>query len=149
MLRKIPVRETTADPKFAEHCSKLVCSVCSVCGGTKLKAVDIVNNKARCLNSKCDGAMGGLPGQAGIVALAPSMEAIWGAQTATHDNTVLAGGTGEQSNGVQSASGFRWELFRKAPKGCKILEKDLGRLEVHISPREEQEILYSNRWQVE
>jgi hypothetical protein len=97
--------------EFADHCKTLPSLVCADCGVANVTIINTRYNSGVCKNRKCKSFKR-------CIALAPSAESVWGES----GNTVLAGGTGEQKTGVQSASGKMWELHRRSPKGCSNCE---------------------------
>lgn len=116
MIQK-PNREATAPEEFVDHCSKIVCSVCAICGGSELIDVDLVNNKGRCLNRDCEGRQGNGSAKNGVVPLAPAMTSIYG------ELGIRDGGTGEQSDGKPSASAVRRKILEERPVGRRIGER--------------------------
>lgn len=124
MIRKKPPRrESTAPDEFVDHCSKIVCCVCSVCGGKDLTDVDLIANKGKCLNSQCESQqqrIGRGGGQNGIVPLAPALDAIYG------EMSIRDGGTGETAEGKDSASKVRRRILEKEPTGSRYTEREPG-----------------------
>lgn len=119
--------------EFAEHCRTLPSLVCAECGDANITTINTRYNSGVCKNRKCRFYKR-------CIALAPSFDVVWGVP----GNTVMEGGTGERSDGKQSASGKMWELHRKCPKGC--YNGDPYQLRIYAVMQPEKTWLRSEAW---
>lgn len=112
LQKRKKVRASNADPEFVEHCSKMVCTVCSFCGSDKIDRIDWLRNIGRCGNKHCSGSMNGCVGGDKRVPLAPSLETIYG-----HPEVPIRdGGTGETRQGNPSISEIMRRILARKPR---------------------------------